>query len=713
MINIQLTELDLSLEVAEISELAVTIDEHSTVSLQGPLVFGVNASPLEYGYLDLDLIGFPYHGLSAYELAVQNGFVGSLAQWLESLIGPPGTLSDEGLDAVIRAETAATSASGHATAAAGFRTEAFTYSGYAGVHAQSANEMYTQALAMRDETGQIAQAFTTIYQQSEAMLIGTTELAIAVIQERVLAETARSNAEAAETRTASSMTSAAASAASASDQATLAVEARNTAADKAAAAVLSSSEASSFADDARIEAAASQTSQIQASAARDEANITAAAVVIDAASASASATDAEASATAANLERIAAEVARDLSGTYAEASLEHSEIAEAHVTDASAFASAADTYRIAAETSAGNASVSETNSATSEFNANGARVAAESARDVSVAAADEAGNYATTAASHRDAAEIFADEAGVIYGAVATRVDTLETTIDTPTTGLSARVTSTETAIVDLETQNEEARIEFVASTGGGDAIFRLGSTTYAGTMAGLYADQIYWGENTIFDDMSDTLRTTVGLRTKIIALGSPFGTDSTLTEWEGPSSVTWGLQSRANAYHYTARVAPFEGGSERIITTERVNPFAITKSWRYESASVTSNVAFGAMTARHTLFSITFTATGSEVAVDASFYVKARHDQDSYDMIIVVEGGGSGDRFLATIPAQAISGDGHVAGWQVVSFTHTPTAGTVTYSVRVYHVYAIGSPGSFAQWDHSNRTINVRKYER
>lgn len=36
-----------------------------------------------------------YRGLSAYEIAVQNGFDGTEAEWLESLKGPPGVDGDE------------------------------------------------------------------------------------------------------------------------------------------------------------------------------------------------------------------------------------------------------------------------------------------------------------------------------------------------------------------------------------------------------------------------------------------------------------------------------------------------------------------------------------------------------------------------------------------------------------------------------------------
>jgi hypothetical protein len=145
---------------------------------------------------------------------------------------------------------------------------------------------------------------------------------------------------------------------------------------------------------------------------------------------------------------------------------------------------------------------------------------------------------------------------------------------------------------------------------------------------------------------------------------------------------------------------------------TAQIEVDAVTKPSRYDSSASVSMVGSGPMTSRTTLFSVTFTATGAPVEVDGSFFLKTRHDQDAYDLHIVVERSSS-DMFLSTAPAQAISGDGHVFGWQVISFTDTPPAGSVTYTVRVYHTFEIGSPGSFAQWDRSNHTMKIREFKR
>lgn len=431
MIDIQLTELDLSLEVAEITDLAVVLDEHSTVGLQGPLVFGVDAQPIEFGYLDLDLIGFPYHGLSAYEVAVKNGFVGSELEWLASLKGEPGDLSPAGQDGVSRAEAAAASASGDAFAAAGFRSDAYAYSGVAGEHARSSAEMYSQARVMRDETGQIANAATSIFQESEALIFGATELARATIQERVLAETARSGAEIARDRTAISETNAEGSSASAFDNATMAVEARNVADDRANAAILAESGAQTAVTEARAEASAARQSQLQATAARDEGRITAAAVIVDRDRVSGYVDDARAEAEASRDERIAAEAARGDSEDFAEASLTHSQTAKARSDDSERFAEASDQKRLLAETAQSRAEAAEGRTVTARDTAEGYKAEAKGFRDTTLTYRDQAGQSADAALRTEERVVILADAAGDVQSALAGRVDAITVRVGT------------------------------------------------------------------------------------------------------------------------------------------------------------------------------------------------------------------------------------------------------------------------------------------
>lgn len=50
-------------------------------------------------------------GASAYEVAIQNGFVGTEAQWLASLVGPQGAQGPQGIQGPPGSDAAVTSAS--------------------------------------------------------------------------------------------------------------------------------------------------------------------------------------------------------------------------------------------------------------------------------------------------------------------------------------------------------------------------------------------------------------------------------------------------------------------------------------------------------------------------------------------------------------------------------------------------------------------------
>lgn len=64
----------------------------NVVALQAtsaPVNLGLTAAPIE---LTIAPVGAPgAAGLSAYEVAVANGFVGTEAEWLASLVGPAGS----------------------------------------------------------------------------------------------------------------------------------------------------------------------------------------------------------------------------------------------------------------------------------------------------------------------------------------------------------------------------------------------------------------------------------------------------------------------------------------------------------------------------------------------------------------------------------------------------------------------------------------------
>jgi hypothetical protein len=164
------------------------------------------------------------------------------------------------------------------------------------------------------------------------------------------------------------------------------------------------------------------------------------------------------------------------------------------------------------------------------------------------------------------------------------------------------------------------------------------------------------------------------------------------------------------------------DGLDTGLVSTVKLAANAATLPERYDSVGetdwVAAGIATGPITTRTTVFNTSITATGSEIIVDGSFFLRLQHSQDDVVLYVVVErlssgGGGTVDVFLATTQSLAISGDGFVNGWQVISFSDTPPAGTVDYYVRVYHTYSIGSPGGFVTWKHSNRTMSFLETKR
>lgn len=112
---------------------------------------------------------------------------------------------------------------------------------------------------------------------------------------------------------------------------------------------------------------------------------------------------------------------------------------------------------------------------------------------------------------------------------------------------LSSTVGIQGTALSGLTARDNTAHLELVASAGGGLPA-RIGLYSAGGSSnLALIAAQIFWGENTVFDDATDQLRTTYGSRRRVIALGAPFGPDS-LWMWTGPAGVAYGSETFANA---------------------------------------------------------------------------------------------------------------------------------------------------------------------
>lgn len=123
---------------------------------------------------------------------------------------------------------------------------------------------------------------------------------------------------------------------------------------------------------------------------------------------------------------------------------------------------------------------------------------------------------------------------------------------------LSASVTEQSLAIIDLENQQALASWQVVANAAGGKPA-RIGLTSSTlGSFIALDAPYIFWGDNTVFDDATDTLQTTVGGHRRILALGAPFGQAANLIEWWGPSDIAIGSMTTVNGLNGRMTTAPF-----------------------------------------------------------------------------------------------------------------------------------------------------------
>lgn len=190
-----------------------------------------------------------------------------------------------------------------------------------------------------------------------------------------------------------------------------------------------------------------------------------------------------------------------------------------------------------------------------------------------------ASDYTTTSASSNSVVAIPADETVTIssivwsvdtlvnktfirgrVGALTSDVRVYDMTVEdvTDVSDLSASVTTNTIAIANVETKQALASYEVVAAASGGKpARLKLISSSLGSAVA-LDAPWIYFGDNTVFDDATDTLQTTIGLNKRVMAFGAPFGTSNTLLEWWGPATTSLAFMSSSNGYNGRMTVAPY-----------------------------------------------------------------------------------------------------------------------------------------------------------
>lgn len=294
------------------------------------------------------------HGLSAYDLAVNEGFEGTLQEWIESLKGEEGNpyesaqaqaATEAARDAAIAAKTLAEGYANSATISANTALESTTLANDSAISAansassaenSASNAEESKNSAIESKTNAAISADSSI-----AAAIQADQSSIAAALSATQANTSKLNAETAENN-----------------------------------ALTSAENAFEFAGEANTSALAAASSAITANLSKNQAELSAVASTSSAQDSANSAQESEAYSIAANNSKVAADNSAMLANTFmlnAEASaneaanssyssLQYSELANTAKLNAQSAASQAITYADLASTSANNAAISEANS---------------------------------------------------------------------------------------------------------------------------------------------------------------------------------------------------------------------------------------------------------------------------------------------------------------------------------------------------------------
>jgi len=242
---------------------------------------------------------------------------------------------------------------------------------------------------------------------------------------------------------------------------------------------------------------------------------------------------------------------------------------------------------------------------------------------------------------------------------------------DYSATVLEASVTQQSLAIVDLENQQNIAlwRIKAEAS-GSRPAIIEAYSGLGASAVA-ISAEQIYLGDNTVFDDLTNTWQTIDGSTVYIRAEGEPFGAFSNLREWWGPAGIALGAMTPDNGYSGRMTTAPYNFtntlnpktfsayASPGSIVAHRASAGSLTSA----AVSILYQNAKGAVTVTWERLIGGVTAAGT-AAIDApdqltTTFTKTVSAQERTDTVFqaTLTDAGSGERRQVIVPVVFTSG--------------------------------------------------------
>lgn len=236
---------------------------------------------------------------------------------------------------------------------------------------------------------------------------------------------------------------------------------------------------------------------------------------------------------------------------------------------------------------------------------------------------------------------------------------------------LSASVTQQALAIIDLENQQNIAlwRIKAEAS-GSRPAIIEAYSGLGISALA-FSAEQLYLGDNTVFDDATNTWQTIDGSTVYIRAEGAPFGAFNNLREWWGPTGIALGAMTPDNGYSGRMTTAPYNFtntlnprtfsayASPGSIEAHRSNAGSLTSA----AVSILYQNAKGAVSVTWARLIGGVTAAGSAV-IDApneltTTFTKTVSAQERTDTVFqaTLTDAGSGERRQVIVPVVFTSG--------------------------------------------------------
>lgn len=242
---------------------------------------------------------------------------------------------------------------------------------------------------------------------------------------------------------------------------------------------------------------------------------------------------------------------------------------------------------------------------------------------------------------------------------------------DASSVDLSASVTQHSLAIIDLELQQNIAlwRIKAEAS-GSRPAIIEAYSGLGVSALA-FSAEQLYLGDNTVFDDATNTWQTIDGSTVYIRAEGAPFGAFSNLREWWGPTGIALGAMTPDNGYSGRMTTAPYNFtntlnprtfsayASPGSIEAHRSNAGSLTSA----AVSILYQNAKGAVSVTWARLIGGVTAAGSAV-IDApneltTTFTKTVSAQERTDTVFqaTLTDAGSGERRQVIVPVVFTSG--------------------------------------------------------